>query len=231
MVRFTWQQATPPLLQPPIIRSIHSINLPRPTWWTTQDLHRDTFDTRAPDDDPLVCCAKEPLMTHAGLHRPKLHHHGTDIPGQYCNRTTQPRHPNHVYKRENTKACTAKYLWRSRRKKKRKKKKKETKTGREAPVLVMLFNTVWANTCRHQFKPPITLVRIKDCSFIPIPLPSCKKIKISPQKVKRNDTHFCSFFCSSFPPCVLFVFRAPLLDRAGQSENLRFAWQEKKWFA
>ena len=60
-------------------------------------------------------------------------------------------------------------------------------------------------------------------SFIPIPLPSCKKIKISPQKVKRNDTHFCSFFCSSFPPRVLFVFRAPLLDRAGQSENLRFA--------
>lgn len=53
---------------------------------------------------------KEPLMTHAGLHRPKLHHHGTNIPGQYCNRTTQPRHPNHVYKRENTKACTAKYL-------------------------------------------------------------------------------------------------------------------------
>ena len=124
MVRYTWQQATPPLLQPPIIRSIHSINLPRPTWWTTQDLHRDTFDTRAPDDDPLVCCAKEPLMTHAGLHRPKLHHHGTNIPGQYCNRTTQPRHPNHVYKRENTKACTAKYLWRSRRKKKKKKEKK-----------------------------------------------------------------------------------------------------------
>ena len=42
-------------------------------------------------------------------------------------------------------------------------------------------------------------------------------------KVKRNDTHFCSFFCSSFSPRVLFVFRAPLLDRAGQSENLRFA--------